>query len=55
MGLTIFYVVLVLEDNEWRIALIPLVPVKSIIFDGYGFGTEDEKTFDERRLKFHVK
>ncbi|WP_381443191.1 hypothetical protein [Sporosarcina koreensis] len=53
-GVNYFFVVLVLEDNKWRIALTPLVPVNSIIFDGYGFGTEDEKTFDERRLKFHV-
>lgn len=54
-GVNYFLVVLVLEVNEWRIALTPLVPVNSIIFDGYGFGTEDEKTFDERRLKFHSK
>jgi len=54
-GVNYFFVVLVLEDNKWRIASIPLVPVKSIIFDGYGFGTEDEKTFDVRRLKFHIK
>ncbi len=53
-GVNYFFVVLVLEDNKWRIASTPLVPVKSIIFDGYGFGTEDEKTFDERRLKFHT-
>ncbi|MBO0587636.1 hypothetical protein [Sporosarcina sp. E16_8] len=54
-GVNYFLVVLVLEDNNWRIALTPLVPVNSIIFDGYGFGTEDEKTFDVRRLKFHIK
>ncbi len=54
-GVNYFLVVLVLEDNNWKIALTPLVPVNSIIFDGYGFGTEDEKTFDERRLKFHGK
>lgn len=54
-GVNYFFVVLVLEDNKWRIASIPLVPVNSIIFDGYGFGTEDEKTFDVRRLKFHIK
>lgn len=54
-GVNYFLVVLVLEDNNWRIALTPLVPVNSIIFDGYGFGTKDEKTFDERRLKFHIQ
>ncbi|PIC62642.1 hypothetical protein CSV79_15920 [Sporosarcina sp. P13] len=53
-GVNYFFVVLVLEDNKWKIASIPLVPVKSIIFDGYGFGTEDEKAFDVRRLKFHI-
>lgn len=54
-GVNYFFVVLVVEDNKWRIALTPLVPVNSIIFDGYGFGTEDEKTFDDRRLKYHIK
>ena len=52
-GVNYFFVVLVLEENNWKIALTPLVPVNSIIFDGYGFGTEDEKTFDKRRLKLH--
>jgi hypothetical protein len=27
-----------------KIVLIPLVPVTSIINDGYGFGTDEEKT-----------
>lgn len=51
-GVNYFLVVLVLENNNWKIALTPLVPINSIIFDGYGFGTKDEKTFDSRRLKF---
>lgn len=51
-GVNYFFIVLVLEDHKWRIASTPIVPVKSIIFDGYGFGTEDEKTFDEIRMKF---
>ncbi|ETI68262.1 hypothetical protein [Neobacillus vireti] len=48
-----FFIVMVLEDGEWKIALTPHVPVMSIIRDGYGFGTEDEKTYEERRLKFY--
>jgi hypothetical protein len=44
--------VTITEDGKRKIVLTPLVPVKSIISDGYGFGTLDEKTFDERRLKF---
>ncbi|QOR67314.1 hypothetical protein IM538_04015 [Cytobacillus suaedae] len=53
-GVNYFLVVLVLEDGIWKIALTPNVPVKSIIADGYGFGTEDEKTFDDRRLRFRI-
>ncbi|WHY87189.1 hypothetical protein QNH39_04835 [Neobacillus novalis] len=48
-----FLIVTVLEDGEWKIALTPHVPVMSIIRDGYSFGTEDEKTYEERRLKFY--
>ncbi|WP_077212465.1 hypothetical protein [Bacillus dakarensis] len=51
-GVNYFLVVLVLEDNHWRIALTPHVPVNAIVSDGFGFGTKDEKTFDERRQKF---
>jgi hypothetical protein len=51
-GVNYFFVALALEDGEWKIVFTPHVPVKSIIDDGYGFGTDDEKTFDERRLKF---
>ena len=51
-GFNYFFVVLVLEDNHWRIALTPHIPVKIIVSDGYGFGTKDEETFDERRQKF---
>jgi hypothetical protein len=43
---------MVLEDGMWKIALTPHVPVQSLINDGYGFGTDDEKTYTERRLKF---
>ncbi|MFF2448254.1 hypothetical protein ACFVSW_14235 [Neobacillus sp. NPDC058068] len=52
-GVNYFFIVMVLEDGEWKIVLTPHVPVRSIIYDGYGFGTEDEKTFDERRIKFN--
>lgn len=51
-GINYFLVVLALDDNSWRIALTPHVPVDRIVSDGYGFGTKDEKTYDERRLKF---
>ncbi|MEH7403187.1 hypothetical protein V7148_19655 [Gottfriedia acidiceleris] len=27
-------------------------PINSLIRDGYGFGTDDEKTYDERRMKY---
>jgi len=53
-GVNYIFVVLALEDNNWKIVTDQLVPVNSIISDGYGFGTEDEKIFDERRIKFHI-
>jgi hypothetical protein len=52
-GVNYFVIAMVLEDGKWKIALAPNVPVSSIIFDGYGFGTKDEKTFDERREQFY--
>lgn len=51
-GVNYFLVVVAKDDNEWKIALTPIVPVKSLITDGYGFGTDEEKTYDERRLQF---
>jgi hypothetical protein len=51
-GINYFLVALAKENGKWRIVLTPHVPVRSLITDGYGFGTEDEKTFDERRQKF---
>jgi hypothetical protein len=51
-GVNYFLIEMVIEDGEWKIALTPHVPVTSIIFDGHGFGTENEKTFDKRRLDF---
>jgi hypothetical protein len=51
-GINYFFVVLALEDNKWKIVITPHVPVDTIVSDGYGFGTKDEKTFDERKLKF---
>ncbi|SED11835.1 hypothetical protein [Paenibacillus sp. GP183] len=51
-GVNYFFIVTAIEDGKRKIVLTPLVPVKSLISDGYGFGTLDEKTFDERRLKF---
>lgn len=51
-GINYFFIVVVLQEGEWKIALTPHIPVSSIIYDGYGFGTEDEKTFDDRRLKY---
>ena len=52
-GVNYFLIALVLEDGMWKIALSPHVPVQSLIYDGYGFGTGDEKTYTERRLKFY--
>jgi hypothetical protein len=54
-GVNYFFIVLVLQDRQWKIVFTPLVPVSSIIDDGYGFGTEDEKTFDKRRLSFQFE
>ncbi|MFD0616968.1 hypothetical protein ACFQZR_05790 [Paenibacillus sp. GCM10027629] len=51
-GVNYFLISVALEDNQWKIVLTPHIPVKSIITDGYGFGRDDEKTFDERRIKF---
>jgi hypothetical protein len=51
-GINYFFVVLALEDNKWKIVITPHVPVDTIVSDGYGFGTKDEKTFDKRRYKF---
>jgi hypothetical protein len=51
-GVNYFFIAMVREDEMWKIALAPHVPVQTIIYDGYGFGTDDEKTFNKRRLKF---
>jgi hypothetical protein len=51
-GVNYFLVCVASEENQWKIVLTPHVPVNSLITDGYGFGTDDEKTFDERRLRF---
>lgn len=51
-GINYFFVALALEEEKWKIVITPHAPVRSIFDDGYGFGTDDEKTFDERRLKF---
>lgn len=50
-GLNYFFVVVVKEEGEWKIALTPKPPIKSVVEDGYGFGTNDEWTYDERRLQ----
>jgi hypothetical protein len=52
-GVNYFLMAMVEENGEWKIALIPIAPVQSIIYDGYGFGTEDEKTYHIRRLKYY--
>ena len=54
-GVNYFLIVIVLEDGVWKIALTPHVPIQSIIYGGYGFGTDDEKTYTERRLKYLYK
>lgn len=51
-GVNYFLVAAVKQNSEWKIAVTPIVPVKSIIAVGFGFGTDDEKTYDERRLQF---
>jgi hypothetical protein len=39
-------------NQDWKIAQMVIVPTRSMIANGFGFGTLDEKTFDERRIKF---
>ncbi|MEC0094391.1 hypothetical protein [Paenibacillus macquariensis] len=51
-GVNYFLICVALEDNQWKIVLTPHVPVKSLIADGYGFGRDVERTFDDRRIKF---
>ncbi|WP_052947961.1 hypothetical protein [Aneurinibacillus tyrosinisolvens] len=51
-GLNYFIIVVAKENGEWKIALTPGPPVTHIIHAGYGFGTDDEKTYDERRAMF---
>ena len=51
-GVNYFFITTVLEDGKWKIVTQTLPPINSIIEDGYGFGTADEKTFDKRRMKF---
>ncbi|WP_052947339.1 hypothetical protein [Aneurinibacillus tyrosinisolvens] len=50
-GLNYFIIVVAKENGKWKIALTPGPPVTSIIHAGYGFGTDDEKTYEERRAK----
>lgn len=52
-GMNYFLITIVQEDGKWKIALINDVPVSSMISDGYGFGTKDEKNFDARRIRFY--
>ncbi|BBI33862.1 hypothetical protein [Cohnella abietis] len=40
------------KNNDWRIIQMSVVPTSSMIQNGYGFNTQDEKTFDERRLQY---
>lgn len=51
-GVNYFFIVTVIESGKRKIALTPHVQVNQIIEDGYGFGYADEKTYDERRIKF---
>jgi hypothetical protein len=39
-------------DSSWKIAFNAVANTNQIISDGYGFGTEDEKNYFERRKKF---
>ncbi|MFD1737881.1 hypothetical protein ACFSCX_15195 [Bacillus salitolerans] len=50
-GTNYFLIAMVRENGDWKIALTTHVTVSSIIEDGHGFGTEDECTYDKRRLK----
>lgn len=51
-GVNYFFIITVLEGRKRKIVLTPHVPVNQIIRDGYGYGTADEKTFYERRIKY---
>jgi hypothetical protein len=41
-----------LANQDWKIAQMVIIPTLTMITIGFGFGTQDEKTFDERRLKY---
>ncbi|WP_430510836.1 hypothetical protein [Gottfriedia solisilvae] len=51
-GVNYFFVTTVLEEGMWKIVTETIPPISSLIKDGYGFGTDDEKTYDERRMKY---
>lgn len=51
-GVNYFFIVTANENGNRRIALTPHVPTDQLISDGYGFGTPDEKSYRERRIKY---
>jgi len=51
-GVNYIFITTVLENGKWKIVTETLPPINSLINDGYGFGTVDEKTFDERRMRY---
>lgn len=53
-GVNYFFITTVLENGTWKIVTETLPPINSLIEDGYGFGTDDEKTFDARRMKLII-
>ncbi|WP_169089607.1 hypothetical protein [Paenibacillus sp. PL91] len=51
-GVNCFFIVTEMEGRKRKIVLTLHVPVNQIIRDGYGYGTADEKTYSERKIKY---
>ncbi|MFC4812495.1 hypothetical protein [Paenibacillus sp. GCM10023250] len=51
-GMNYMLMVLVNENGHWRICHCSVAPTARFIESGYGFGTADERTYDERRQRF---
>jgi len=51
-GVNYYFITTVLEDEKRKIIIQSIPPISSLIEDGYGFGTDDEKTYDTRRMKY---
>ncbi|SFI78220.1 hypothetical protein SAMN02799624_02158 [Paenibacillus sp. UNC496MF] len=51
-GINYVFLVLVKENGHWRVCQCSVAPAAHFIEGGYGFGTADERSYDERRMRF---